>query len=99
MKSGSKVCSNHLTTYSESSILCGMKVKTSITLSDELIEAIEEYGQPYKNRSDFIEAAIRAFIKQIIREQENVRDIEIINRNAERLNEEASDVLAYQVQL
>ena len=76
-----------------------MKVKTSITLSNELIEAIKEYGQPYKNRSDFIEAAIWAFIKQIIREQENLRDIEIINRNAERLNEEALDVLAYQVQL
>ena len=62
-----------------------MKVKTSVTLSNELIEAIDEYGQPYKNRSDFIEAAIWAFIKQIIRDQENARDIEIINRNAERL--------------
>ena len=79
--------------------ICGMKVKTSITLPNELIEAIEKYGQPYKNRSDFIEAAIRAFIKQIIHEQESMRDIEIINRNAERLNEEALDVLTYQVQL
>lgn len=79
--------------------VCGMKVKTSITLSNELIEAIEEYGQPYKNRSDFIEAAIWAYIKQIIREQENKRDIAIINRNAERLNEEALDVSAYQAQL
>jgi hypothetical protein len=55
--------------------------------------------RPYKNRSDFIEAAIWAFIKQIICDQENARDIEIINRNAERLNTEAVDVLAYQVQL
>jgi len=76
-----------------------MKVKTSITLSPELIEAIDQYGQPYKNRSDFIEAAIWAFIKQIVRDQQNVHDIEIINRNAERLNAEALDVLAYQVQL
>ena len=76
-----------------------MKVKTSVTLSNELIEAIDKYGQPYKNRSDFIEAAIWAFIKQIIRDQENARDIEIINRNADRLNAEALDVLAYQVQL
>jgi metal-responsive CopG/Arc/MetJ family transcriptional regulator len=76
-----------------------MKVKTSVTLSNELIEAIDEYGQPYKNRSDFIEAAIWAFINQIIRDQQNARDIEIINRNADRLNAEALDVLAYQVQL
>lgn len=76
-----------------------MKIKTSITLSDELIRVIDQYGQAYKNRSDFIEAAIRAFIKQIIRDQQNARDVEIINQNAERLNAEASDVLAYQVQL
>jgi len=76
-----------------------MKVKTSVTLSDELIKAIDQYGQNYKNRSDFVEAAIWAFIKQMIRNQQNARDIEIINRNADRLNAEALDVLAYQVQL
>jgi metal-responsive CopG/Arc/MetJ family transcriptional regulator len=78
---------------------CGMKVKTSITLSDELIQVMDQYGQTYKNRSAFIEAAIRAYIKQIIRSRQNTRDIEIINRNSERLNVEALDVLAYQVQL
>lgn len=76
-----------------------MKIKTSITLSDDLIRSIDLYGHAYKNRSDFIETAIRVFIKQIIRNQQNTRDIEIINRNAERLNAEASDVLAYQVRL
>ena len=76
-----------------------MKVKTSITLSDELIKVIDHYGQDYKNRSEFIEAAIWAFIKQIVRNQQNARDIEIINRNADRLNAEALDVLTYQVQL
>ena len=76
-----------------------MKIKTSVTLSNELVEAINEYGQPYKSRSDFIEAAIWAFIKQIVRDQQNVRDIEIINRHADRLNAEALDVLAYQAQL
>lgn len=76
-----------------------MKIKTSVTLSNELIQAIDEHGQPYKNRSDFIEAAIWAFINQIVRDQQNARDIEIINRNADRLNAEALDVLAYQVQL
>ena len=76
-----------------------MKLKTSITLSDELIKAINEYGRDYKNRSDFIEAAIRVFIKQLMRDQQNFHDAEIINRDAERLNAEALDVLDYQVQI
>ena len=76
-----------------------MKVKTSITLSDDLIRTMDQYGRDYKNRSDFIETAVRAFIKQIIRDRQNIRDIQIINRNADRLNAEASDVLAYQVQV
>jgi Arc/MetJ-type ribon-helix-helix transcriptional regulator len=70
-----------------------MKVKTSITLSDDLVRTIDQYDQDYKNRSDFIETAIRAFIKQIVRDRQNKQDVEIINRNAERLNAEAADVL------
>jgi metal-responsive CopG/Arc/MetJ family transcriptional regulator len=76
-----------------------MKLKTSITLSDELVYAIDQYGKDYKNRSDFIEAAVSAFIRQIVRKQQDIHDIEIINRNASRINEEASDVLEYQVRL
>jgi metal-responsive CopG/Arc/MetJ family transcriptional regulator len=76
-----------------------MKVKTSITLSDELIKAIDEYGRDYKNRSDFIESAVRAYVKQIIRDRQNTRDIQIINRNAERLNAETADILDYQISL
>ncbi len=76
-----------------------MKIKTSITLSEELLEIIDRYGAAYKNRSDFIEAAIKAHVKEIARARQNLRDIEIIDRNAERLNAEAEDVLAYQTGL
>ena len=76
-----------------------MKTKTSITLSDELIKSIDQFGKSYKNRSDFIETAVKVFIKQIELEQQNSRDIEVINTNAERLNSEASDVLTYQVKI
>jgi metal-responsive CopG/Arc/MetJ family transcriptional regulator len=76
-----------------------MKIKTSITLTDKLVKAIEKYGATYDNRSEFIEAAIWAFIGQIIRERQNARDIEIINRKADQLNAEAEDVLTYQVPL
>jgi metal-responsive CopG/Arc/MetJ family transcriptional regulator len=76
-----------------------MKVKTSVTLSGELVHSIDQYGKDYKNRSDFIEAAVQTFIKQIIRRQQDSHDIEIINQNESRLNEEASDVLDYQIRL
>lgn len=74
-----------------------MKVKTSITLPEELLEAIDERSSRFKNRSNFIEAAIRAYIAKIVLDEQNARDLAIINREANRLNEEAADVLAYQV--
>lgn len=81
-----------------------MKVKTSITLSPEVLKAIRSIekrsgkaAKAYKNRSDFIEAAVWAFIGQMIRDEQNARDIEIINQRADELNDEAADVLAYQV--
>ena len=77
-----------------------MKVKTSITLSEDLLESIDERARlADKNRSDFIEAAVRAFIKQQERDEINARDLAIINDLADELNEEAADVLAYQVPL
>ena len=74
-----------------------MKVKTAITLSEELLDAIDKWSGQFKNRSGFIEAAIRTYIAQIIREEQNAKDLAIINRQADRLNQEAADVLAYQV--
>jgi len=74
-----------------------MKVKTSVTLAEDLLKAIDEQPGPHKSRSDFIEKAVRAYISQAIRDRQNARDLDIINRHAERLNQEASDVLTYQV--
>jgi metal-responsive CopG/Arc/MetJ family transcriptional regulator len=75
-----------------------MKVKTSITLSEDVLKAVDKRTkQQKKTRSDFIEAALRAFIRQLIREEQNARDLEIINRNADALNKEAAEVLEYQV--
>jgi metal-responsive CopG/Arc/MetJ family transcriptional regulator len=74
-----------------------MKVKTSITLSEELLDAVDKRSSRFKNRSEFIEAAIRAYIAKIVLDEQNARDLAIINREADRLNKEAADVLAYQV--
>ena len=74
-----------------------MKVKTSVTLSEDLLKAIDEQSGPQKNRSEFIENALRNYIGKVIRDRQNAKDLEIINRQADRLNDEAADVLSYQV--
>ena len=74
-----------------------MKLKTSITLSDDVLKAIDEQSGPQGNRSVFIETAVRVYISQRIRDKQNAKDLEIINRQADRLNKEASDVLTFQV--
>jgi len=73
-----------------------MRVKISITLSKDLLRIIDQFAGN-KNRSAFIEAALRSFINQMIRDEQNARDIRILNRQADFLNQEAADVLAYQV--
>jgi metal-responsive CopG/Arc/MetJ family transcriptional regulator len=74
-----------------------MKVKTSVTLSEDLLKDIDEQSGPQKNRSEFIENALRNYIGKVIRDRQNAEDLEIINRQADRLNDEAADVLSYQV--
>ena len=74
-----------------------MKVKTSITLSSSLITAIDEQAESFKNRSEFIEVAVRAFLAQRQHEARESRDLAIIAERADRLNAEAAEVLEYQV--
>jgi metal-responsive CopG/Arc/MetJ family transcriptional regulator len=76
-----------------------MKVKTSITVDKDLLKAVDVLSGQHRNRSEFIEAAIQAYIAQITRTQQNARDLEIINQFADDLNQEALDVLEYQVAL
>jgi metal-responsive CopG/Arc/MetJ family transcriptional regulator len=72
-----------------------MKVKTSVSLSVDLIEHLGQIIN-VRERSDFIETAVWRYLELQKRIERDQRDIEIINQNAERLNREALDVLAYQ---
>jgi metal-responsive CopG/Arc/MetJ family transcriptional regulator len=77
-----------------------MKIKTSITLSEELLEAIDTRARRCKkNRSEYIELAVAAYLDHMARAEQDARDLEIINRQFKELNREAEDVLAYQVPL
>ena len=76
-----------------------MKVKTSITLSEELIRAMDALSSQYGTRSALIEQAVRHFLATVAQRQREAQDLEILNRRAEALNVEAADVLSYQVEL
>ncbi|MEA3358029.1 MAG: ribbon-helix-helix domain-containing protein [Thermodesulfobacteriota bacterium] len=76
-----------------------MKIKTSITLSDEVLKAIDLHAGEYRSRSEFIETAARKFITYLARKEAERRDLELINRHSNFLNAEAEDVLTYQVPL
>ncbi|MDA3940087.1 MAG: ribbon-helix-helix domain-containing protein [Spirochaetia bacterium] len=74
-----------------------MKVKTSITLSNEVMETIDQYIGEYRSRSEFLETAARTYIAQLVRKEVERRDLEILNRKADLLNLEAEEVLTFQL--
>jgi Arc/MetJ-type ribon-helix-helix transcriptional regulator len=76
-----------------------MKVKTSITLSNDVLVAIDGHSGEFKSRSAFLETSARAFLARLARIATERRDLEIINRRAKTLNAEAEDVLSYQAPL
>ena len=52
-----------------------------------------------KSRSAFIESVLQEYLKARARNERDARDIDIINRNAARLNRDAEDGLEYQAPL
>jgi len=76
-----------------------MKVRTSITVDKHLLETVDRLSGRRETRSEFIEAALQAYVAQLLRNQRNAKDLEIINQRANELNEEALDVLDYQAAL
>jgi len=73
-----------------------MKEKTSITLSKDVLARIDRIAGSKQSRSAFIERVLRRYLRQRQRAAMNARDLELINRSAERLNREAEEVLQYQ---
>ena len=72
-----------------------MKSKTSITLSEDLVKAIDELTPEGKSRSETIEQLLRESFAARERRARDLEDLEAINRHASELNEEAEDVLTY----
>ena len=73
-----------------------MKVETTVLLSEELLTALGTQAPDPQDRSELVEAALREYLPQL-RKRDPSRDLEIINAHAAELNQEAEDVLSYQV--
>ena len=78
--------------------ILSMRVKTSVSLSSDVLTKVNQYvigGE----RSEFIEKAIWNYIEYIRRNERNLSDLQKINDSASFLNNEANDFLNYQVPL
>ena len=76
-----------------------MKVQTSVMLPENLLSTIGQLSEQGKTLSDFIETALQFYIAKLKHSDSSYKDIEIINRNADDLNQETEDALQYQVEL
>ena len=76
-----------------------MKVKTSITLTEDTLRAVDEAAGREGNRSRLIELAVLEFLERRRRQDRDARDRRILDAQAEALNREVEDVLAYQADL
>ena len=73
-----------------------MKAKTSVTLSTDVLVGIDRLAGSRFSRSGLIERVLRRYLAEQARAKINARDLELLNRAADKLNAEAEDVLGYQ---
>ncbi len=75
-----------------------MKIKTSITLSKDLLHEIDARVEAQgRSRSEFIEEAVRAFLAHADRLSLQAREAALLREHAAALNAEMADILEYQV--
>jgi metal-responsive CopG/Arc/MetJ family transcriptional regulator len=72
------------------------KMKTSLTLSREVVRGIDRVAGKKRSRSAVVDDVLRAYLSHRERAAANARDGEKINRFSSELNAEMQDVLAYQ---
>ena len=75
-----------------------MKVKTSITLAPEVLEAVDRFAGSTSSRSEIIEQAIREFLVTRARAKRDAVDLQLINKFADELDAEMADILGHQIE-
>ena len=76
-----------------------MKVKTSVTLSEDIARTIDRITRKGESRSLTIERLVREGLEKRARHEADRRELAAINEHADELNGEAEDVLTSQVKL
>jgi metal-responsive CopG/Arc/MetJ family transcriptional regulator len=73
-----------------------MREEVSITLPSEVLAGIDHLDYPKHSRSSFIERVLRIYFRDRTRGRVYARDLKRINAAADRLNNEANEILSYQ---
>jgi metal-responsive CopG/Arc/MetJ family transcriptional regulator len=73
-----------------------MKGKISITLSEDLIHAVDRQAGKTESRSETIERLLREGLALRLRRAADARDLTLLNQHADELNAEIADVVDYQ---
>lgn len=73
-----------------------MKVKTSVTLSDDVLCQIDREIGEHGNRSQFIEKAVKRYFRLQRKAERDAHDAAIYRQSAQRFDAETDEVLADQ---
>ena len=76
-----------------------MKIKTSLTLSEDLVSSIDKLAGPKVSRSAYIEQILREFVDRRAQARKDARETASINRHSAQLNAEMTDALSCQASL
>ena len=80
-------------------MIWSMRIKTSVTIDERVLRAIDKATTRSRSRSRLIEDAAREFLARRARTAREARDLAILNECAADLNKEMEDVLGYQADI
>jgi metal-responsive CopG/Arc/MetJ family transcriptional regulator len=75
-----------------------MKIKTSVTISEETLAAADKLAPKVGGRSRLFELALREYLLRRRRDARDARDSELLDEHADELNRETLDVLEFQAE-
>jgi metal-responsive CopG/Arc/MetJ family transcriptional regulator len=73
-----------------------MKLKTSLTLSEDLLEQVDKLAGPNVSRSSFVERVLRDYVEGRAQVRRQARETAALNRHASKLNAVMEDVASFQ---
>lgn len=76
-----------------------MAQQITIPLPNDLVVELDKLADDTKNRSKFVESLLRKHLVQVSSGKVESNDLRILNKNSDYFNQEAEDVLSYQVSL